>query len=140
MYYLARSGRLSGSAVAPRRADPIAPEASHIVLLEPLLVNLADAGDGAYLKVALALRVLDSGAKLGATAKEEKGKDSTSGDETLAPVRDTVLSVCGRQTSDELLATSGKDHLRAALRDNLAKRNPELKVKDVFFTDFLVQR
>ena len=58
----------------------------------------------------------------------------------MAAVRDTVLTVLGRQTADGLLAADGKEHLKAELKSAIAEHNPDLKVKDVFFTDFLVQR
>ena len=139
MYYLGHSGRLPGAPNALRKPEIVAPPApSHLVVLEPLLVNLADAGGTSYLRIALALRVLDGNGKTGAATKEEKDSKSTS--EDLAPVRDTALTVLGSETSDELLAADGKDQLRAAMKAALAKRNPELKIQDVFLTDFLVQR
>jgi flagellar FliL protein len=58
----------------------------------------------------------------------------------VAAVRDTVLMVLGRQTADGLLAVDGKEHLKSELKAALSERNTDLKVKDVFFTDFLVQR
>jgi len=38
------------------------------------------------------------------------------------------------------LASGGKEHLKVELKSALAEQNAKLKVKDVFFTDFLVQR
>ena len=140
LYYLARSGRLPGSANLPHRVATVPPVSTHLVLLEPLLVNLADAGGTSYVRVSLALRVADGLDKEGSSPKEEKAKDATSRYEAVAPARDTVLTVLGKQTSDELLAANGKEYLRAALKAELADRDPELKVKDVYLTDFLVQR
>ena len=138
MYYLARSGKLSlhGGGVAVK-ALPIVPITTHAIVLEPLLVNLADAGGASYLRVALTLRVADATGKKDAKAKEEKSKD---GDDAVAAVRDTTLTVLGRQTADGLLAADGKEKLKAELKSALAKRNTDLKVTDIFFTDFLVQR
>jgi flagellar protein FliL len=48
--------------------------------------------------------------------------------------------VLGHQSSDALLAPDGKERLKAALKVAIAERNPEIKVTDVFFTEFLVQR
>ena len=73
--------------------------------------------------------------KKGAKAKEGgKGPDGV-----VAAVRDTTLTVLGRQSADDLLAVNGKEHLKVELKAALAKHNPELKVADVYFTDFLVQ-
>ena len=139
MYYLARAGQLplQHSGATAVRAEPIVPVATHAIVLEPLLVNLADAGGDSYLRVALTLRVADAAAKKDAKPKEEKSKD---GDDAVAAVRDTTLMVLGRQTADGLLATDGKEKLKAELKLALAKHNADLKVTDIFFTDFLVQR
>lgn len=137
VYYLARKGKLSGHGVAVVKTEPIVLIPTRAVVLEPLLVNLADAGGASYLRVALTLRVADATAKKDAKPKEEKSKD---GDEDVAAVRDTTLMVLGKQTADGLLAADGKELLKAELKSALAKRNTDLKVTDIFFTDFLVQR
>ena len=76
----------------------------------------------------------------GRQANGEKTKDDKGTEDAVAAVRDTVLAVLGRQTADGLLAADGKEHLKAELKAALAEHNADLKVKDVFFTDFLVQR
>jgi flagellar protein FliL len=38
------------------------------------------------------------------------------------------------------LAVQGKEQLKTELKAAIAQRNPELKVTEVFFTEFLVQR
>jgi flagellar FliL protein len=108
--------------------------------LEPMLVNLADAGGSSYLRVVLTLRVLDAPAKKDEKPKEETSKDEKGSSEQVAAVRDTVLTVLGRQTAEGLLAVDGKEHLKGELKSALVTHNPELKVTDVFFTDYLVQR
>lgn len=139
VYYLARSGRLPMPGVMAHKAAVVVPPATHVMTLEPLLVNLADGGGSSYLRVAVALRMVD-GSEKEFTAKGEKAKDDKGLNEAVAPVRDTLLTVLGEQTADELLAYDGKEHLKAALKAALAEHNPEIKVEDVFFTDFLVQR
>ena len=71
----------------------------------------------------------------GVKAKDEKSKDNKSGDEAVAEVRDTILTVLGRQTAEGLLAADGKQHLKSELKSALAEHNGDLKVTDVFFTD-----
>jgi flagellar FliL protein len=139
VYYLARTGKLPlhTGGVAVVKTEPVVPITTHAIMLEPLLVNLADAGGASYLRVALTLRVADATAKKDAKPKEEKSKD---GDEAVAAVRDTTLMVLGRQTADRLLAPDGKERLKAELKSALATHNTDLKVTDIFFTDFLVQR
>jgi flagellar FliL protein len=140
VYYLARTGRLPLQGRSPQKIEVDVPVVTHAVVLEPLLVNLADAGGSSYLRIALTLRVGDIADKKDAKAKDEKSKDDKGSDETVAAVRDTVLTVLGQQTADGLLAADGKAHLKAELKKALAEHNVDLKVMDVFFTDFLVQR
>ena len=136
IYDLARTGRLPMQGGTVRKAEAVVPVTTHAMVLEPLLVNLADAGGESYLRVALTLRIADVAEKKGAKAKDEK----SGSDDAVAAVRDTVLTVLGRQTADGLLAADGKDHLKSALNLALAEHNKDLKVTDIFFTDFLVQR
>ncbi|MCU1320283.1 MAG: flagellar basal body-associated protein [Edaphobacter sp.] len=142
VYYLARSGRLPMQSGATAKAEPPGVVATHAMVLDPLLVNLADSGGNAYLRVGLTLRVADVADKNGAKPKEEKSSDGKGGKdgEPVAAVRDTALAVLGRQTSEELLATDGKERLKSELKTALAAHNVELKVTDLFFTEFLVQR
>jgi flagellar protein FliL len=140
VYYLAKTGRLPMQQGVAQKTEIAGPTTTHAVALEPLLVNLSDAGGSSYLRVAMTLRVADVADKKGAKAKGEKGKEEKSSDEAIAAVRDTVLTVLGRQTADDLLAADGKDHLKLALKAGFAEHNADLKVIDVFFTDFLVQR
>jgi flagellar FliL protein len=140
VYYLAHTGRLPALGGAAQKTEGIAPAATRAIVLEPLLVNLADGGGSSYLRVALTLRVADVADKKSAKGNEQKGKDDKGSDDAVAAVRDTVLTVLGQQTVDGLLAADGKAHLKTELKTALAEHNADLKVKDVFFTDFLVQR
>jgi len=140
VYYLAHTGRLPMQGGAAQKTEATAPATTHAMVLEPLLVNLADAGGSSYLRVALTLRVADVADKKGAKSNDEKSKNDKGAEDAVAAVRDTVLTVLGRQTADGLLAADGKEHLKAELKSALAEHNADLKVKDVFFTDFLVQR
>jgi flagellar FliL protein len=137
MYYFACTGNLPLHIRSAVKAEQTMPTTTHMVVLEPLLVNLADAGSTSYVRVALTLRVADAATKKGAKPNEEKKDD---GDDIVAAVRDTTLMVLGRQTADRLLAPDGKDQLKVELKLALAKHNTDLKVTDIFFTDFLVQR
>jgi flagellar FliL protein len=140
VYYLAHIGRLPMQGGIAQKTEALTSTTTHAMVLEPLLVNLADAGGSSYLRVALTLRVADAADKRGTKANGEKGKDEKGIEDAVAAVRDTVLTVLGRQTADGLLGADGKEHLKAELKSALAEHNADLKVKDVFFTDFLVQR
>jgi flagellar FliL protein len=140
VYYLAHTGRLPMQGAATQKTETLVLATTHAIVLEPLLVNLTDAGGSSYLRVALTLRVADVVDKKRTKTDGEKNKDDKSSEDAVAAVRDTVLAVLGRQTADGLLAADGKERLKIELKTALAEHNPDLKVKDVFFTDFLVQR
>jgi flagellar FliL protein len=135
MMFLVKSGKLGGAGhaggavVEKKDAEPV----THPKALEPMLINLADDGGHAYLRLGVVLAEEDEpGAKAKEEAKPVAGAD--------ASVRDTIFDVLGRQTSTELLAADGKEKLKAALMKAIAQRNAELHVKQIYFTDFLVQR
>lgn len=140
IFWLVRSGRLPLPTVptAETKVEAAAPVATHEMVLEPLVVNLADAGGKAYLRVALTLRVVDADDKKDTKAKDETSQDAKNNGE--AAVRDTLLTVLGQETADTLLAADGKQHAKAELKDALADHASEIKVADIFFTEFLVQR
>jgi flagellar FliL protein len=138
IYLLARSGRLPVPVAAIAKPEPAGASATHAVVLESLLVNLADSGGNAYLRVGITLRVADVAEKSGAK-KDEKAVDKMRKDDEAA-IRDTALEVLGRQNSEGLLAPDGKEKLKADLKAAMAKHNTDLKIEDLFFTEFLVQR
>jgi flagellar FliL protein len=138
IYYMLRSGKLPIRTIATPAAPAAQPAKTHMTTLEPLLVNLADASGTSFLKIGLTLEVADPDEK---TAKEAKGEGAKpAGHEADAAVRDTALTVLGRETSEQLLAPGGKELLKKELKEALAARHPEIKVADLFFTEFLVQR
>jgi flagellar FliL protein len=140
VYYLARTGRFSIQEGAAHKVEAVGPGTTHLMALEPLLVNLSDVGGSSYLRVALTLRIADVLEGKGSKTKEENPKDDKVASDAVATVRDTTLMVLGRQTADGLLAINGKEHLKDELKKAFAEHNADLKVMDVFFTDFLVQR
>lgn len=113
---------------------------THPVALEPLLVNLSDADGHAYLRVSLTLQVEDK--PLGKGEKPSTAEASVPGkaaNSFEAAERDAALTVIGRQTSTALLAPDGKERLKQQLAGELAERIPDVTVKEILFTEFLVQ-
>jgi len=143
MYWLVKSGRLpvAGAPVVVQAAKAEEVK-TRMIALEPLLANLTDQGGAGYLRVVMVLRVQDLPAPKDAKPKEEKpaekGKVVVNDDDTM--LRDAALTVVGRETSASLLAPEGKEHLKQELRTEFAAHVPTVKVVDVMFTEFLVQR
>ncbi len=112
------------------------------MVLEPLLVNLADPGGAGYLRVVMALELEDPPPAKDAKPKEEKpaekGKVVVNEDEVK--MRDVALTVLGRETTASLLEPEGKEHLKLTLRSAISAHVSDVKVVDVMFTEFLVQR
>ena len=85
-YWLVKSGRLSlgGGATKVEAAEKAETAKTKLVPLDPLLVNLADAGGHAYLRIGIVLREeepeLPKNAK-GKEAKEEKPEKGKGGGE-----------------------------------------------------------
>jgi flagellar FliL protein len=146
IYYLAKSGRLGAVTAVPpstpgvSKVETVAVPPTHAMVLEPMVVNLSDEGGKAYLRLGVTLRVMDPELKKGEKAKEEQPKEAKDISDADAAVRDTALEVLGRQTAQVLLAPEGKEQLKKELKAAIAQHDPELKVTEVFFTEFLVQR
>lgn len=140
MLYMLKSGKIGGGVgVTKVEAKEIVKVKTHGIVMEPILVNLMDAGGKSFLRVAMTIQVEDEPVVKG--AKEEKppagGKVPTQAENAA---RDTVLTVLGQQSADGLLEADGKEVLKSKIKAALTAHNPDLKLTDVFFTEFLVQR
>jgi flagellar protein FliL len=126
--------------VRPRDADSAsragAASARAVIPLEAFTVNLADHEEGRFLRATLALGVEG---QLPMIARGEN-KPVETGQVSMATIRDSIITVLAQCTSDELLTPEGKAKLKANLIGSLNRDVPELRVRDVFFTEFLVQR
>jgi flagellar FliL protein len=132
-YYLIHSGKLRLQTMPPPISlDP----KTHPIALDPLIVNLADTSGTAYLRVSLVLEVADAAqsAKSGEKAGDVKQNPFA------AAARDAALTVLSKQTSEALLTPPGKDEVKVELKKAIAECNPNLKIVDLYFTEFLVQR
>jgi len=97
------------------------------------VVNLADPEQNRFLRVGIDLGLENP--------LPTKGKGGKGGADELptGPVRDCILSVLSTWHSDALLAPEGKQKLKDELLRALRDHVPELGVREVYFTDFLVQ-
>ena len=151
-YWLLKSGKLSPVAAAGETGKAAAKEkeaaaeeetrkaleASKVVPLEPMVVNLSDAGGRAYLRAAISLRIADDPKEKGEKAEGKPDPAVLAG--KTAALRDSTLSVLSAQSSDSLFTTDGPANVKKLLRERYILNNPEVHVINVYFTDFLVQR
>jgi flagellar FliL protein len=121
----------SRPAEAPRAADSaVAPR--YIVHLEGFTVNLADTEETHFLRVTMDLGI--------DRLPEGVDKDRPATAMPVARIRDAVLSVLTVCHAAPLLTPEGKLQLKKNILDSLQHNVPELDVRDVYFTEFLVQR
>lgn len=102
-----------------------------LVHLESFVVNVADPEENRFLRIGI-----DLGLEKPLPTKDGKGG---AGDLPIARIRDCILSVLSTWHSDALLSPEGKQKLKDELLRALRDRVPELGVKEVYFTEFLVQ-
>ena len=115
-------------------AAPNAPKAASVtsvIHLDSFVVNLADRNQSSFLKV---------GIDLGVASAPAEGKSGDANTAVLPKLRDTILSVLSTWQSGGLLAPDGKTKLKEQILDALHQQVPTVPVKEVYFTEFLVQR
>jgi flagellar FliL protein len=115
----------------PERPVPTAPSVKEVMHLESFVVNLADPPGDCFLRVGV-----DVGLERPINGRGEKEAVAL----PTAQVRDVILRVLSTYNSDDLLAPEGKIKLKHELVKSLQAGVPELGVREVYLTDFLVQR
>ena len=104
----------------------------YIVHLEGFTVNLADTEETHFLRVTMDLGI----DRLPEGVEKEKAAAGL----PAARIRDAVLSVLTVCKAEPLLTPDGKLQLKKNILEALRRNVPELDVRDVYFTEFLVQR
>jgi flagellar FliL protein len=121
---------MKAAPVHAKEAKPEPPPApTGIIPLEPFVVNLADTGATRFLRVTLSLVVQD----------EEQAKEMEEHAIEKARVRSAILELLAEQQSEALATPEGKEELKKALAERVAHASHELKVKDVLFSEFVIQ-
>lgn len=119
-----------GVAVRAEAGSSGAPK--YLIPLEGFTVNLADPEETHFLRVTLSLGIdrLPEGVE----------KDKPTVAIPVARVRDAILGVLTSCKAEELLTPDGKAQLKKNVLAAVQKNVPELGVRDIYFTEFLVQR
>lgn len=121
----------TGLAQGSAREEELTPPAQEegVLMLEPFLVNLADSYASRYLRLAVALRLRDK------TMAEEVRKDHL----VMARLRDGILTLLSTKSSRDLLTREGKGKLREEIKAKAETILPQGSVKEVLFTDMIMQ-
>ena len=104
-------------------------------MAEPFVVNLADAdGTPHFAKVGIAMRFSELSAAEIVPAKGEKPAEV----EIDSELRDIVIATLQSHTSAQLGSADGRDSVKKAIVARVNKQT-ELKILDVYYTEFAVQ-
>ncbi|SRR5712692_6538810 len=114
----------------PTEAAPEETAPKYTVHLESFTVNLADPQESHFLRISI-----DVG--MGKSLKATKEGES---DFPTARVRDAILPVLASGKGDVLVTPQGKEELKKAILSALQQKVPEIDARDIYFTEFLVQR
>lgn len=115
---------------AAEAETPAAPETEpSLAKFDPFVVNLADGGGQAYLRVSLSLLV----------ASDADAKHLAEKEVTRTRVRSAILETLSTQTAAQLMTPDGKSELKRVITERITSLNEPIDVRDVLFTDFVVQ-
>jgi flagellar FliL protein len=109
--------------------EPEKGEKQGIVPFDPFVVNLADEGVSRFLRLTLKLVVKN----------EEIAKELEEDEVVRAQVRSSVLELLTLQTSEHLVTPEGKAELKKQIAERAEHAMHKTKVKDVLFSEFVVQ-
>jgi flagellar protein FliL len=112
----------SGGSIAPQ----------YLIHLEGFTVNLADPEETHFLRATIDLGI--------DRLPEGVDREKPAAQLPVPRIRDAILSVLTTCKADNLLTPEGKAQLKKQLVDALNRSVPEIGVRDVYFTEFLVQR
>lgn len=121
---------------AKRPAKATEEPAESTLALETFTVNLTSNRNGsrkpAFLRIGITLGLAPPPSAADQTLKQNEVAP-------IASIRDTVLSVLAPARPEELLELEGKRQLKDALLKALQEHAPQIAVRNVCFTEFLVQ-
>jgi len=123
-YYLHHDAKPAEAAAAEKTPE-------FTIHLETFTVNLADPEESHFLRI-----TIDLGLGHPPKGAAERGV----GDFPVARARDAILSVLAIGKADVLMTPEGKAQLKHDLIQALNENVPESDVRNVYFTEFLVQR
>ncbi len=109
-----------------KTAKAVTPESLAIFSLDPFIVNIYDGQDLRYLKLRVEMELSDPEAKTELAARQPQ-------------IRDAILSILTVKTYQDLQYLQGKNQLKQEIMTAVSKIVTSGKVKQIYFTDFVVQ-
>jgi flagellar protein FliL len=123
---------LGVQAAKPKEDESTSTSPKYLVHLEGFTVNLNDPEETHFLRVTIDLG-LDH-------LPKDSEKEKPSALLPMARIRDVILSVLTMSKANVLLTPEGKVQLKKDLLEALKRNVPEAGIREVYFTEFLVQR
>lgn len=115
------------------------------------IINLADPSGRKYIRLTVVLEfeppvVEETTTKKAASSHGGEGEALTPAQEfensitALMPMMDdAVITLLSTKTYEQLYTAEGKENLRLELRDAIQTRLPDYKLRNIYFTEFVVQ-
>ncbi len=138
-----------GEEAAAVHAPELNPSATigPMVEIKEFIVNIISEGDRHYVKASMTIELVGTAAGAAGAAgggghgEPAGGKDPATEEVTqrMPQIRDSILMLIGNKTYDELQDIQGKKQLKAELISKLNSILHKGKVKEIYFTDFIVQ-
>jgi len=122
----AQAGGGGGTSAADRASKSSLLAVGPMYPMDQFIVNLMSQGGKRYLKTTITLELSDEAM----TAEIEKKH---------AVLRDIVIGIMSSKTVEEISTTRGKDKLKGELMTGLNEVLVDGYIKNLFFTDFVIQ-
>ncbi len=116
-----------------------------MIEIKEFIVNIISEGERHYVKASLTIELVGTtGAAAGSGGDKggaEGAKDPATEEATqrMPQIRDSILLLISNKTYEELSDLQGKKQLKAELISKINSILHKGKVKDIYFTDFVVQ-
>lgn len=123
---------------APELTPP--PAIGPMIEIKEFVVNIVSESDRHYVKASLTIELINN---TNIVNKETKatGNDAAKEEATqrMPQIRDSILLLISNKTYEELQDLQGKKQLKAELASKINSVLQSGKVKEIYFTDFVVQ-
>lgn len=111
-----------------------------MIEIKEFVVNIISEGDRHYVKAALTIELINNltvvDKKTEVTGNDLAKEEAT---QRMPQIRDSILLLIGNKTYEELQDLQGKKQLKAELANKINSILQRGKVKEIYFTDFVVQ-
>jgi flagellar FliL protein len=117
---------MNGNKAEAHKTEKPSAEAPVVQAFDPFIVNIYDGQELRYLKLKVEVELTDEKAKTELTDRQ-------------AQIRDAILTILTTKTLQDVQYLQGKNQLKQEILAAMTKIVTPAKIRQVFFTDFVVQ-